>query len=326
MNDPYFLAWWNLENLFDVESSRQRPAWLKGQLRSSLRGWTASVLQIKINQLASIIGAMNGGRGPDLLGVCEVENEPVLKRLVRALAPLGRDYGIAHHDTSDHRGIDVAFIYDRARFTANKQFFHVVQKRPATRALFQVNFTTVHGSSLILIGNHWPARSAGKFESEPFRILAAETLSYFLEKIPEKFGRETNVLVMGDFNDEPWDRSLTDYALSTRERTKVESVRARSPYLYNMMWAGAAGGIGTYHYGGAWLMLDQTLINRSLARGSESLALMDNSLEIFSTPEMREGSAGAPRRFGLPGNGGGIDPRGFSDHFPVTMRLTETHP
>ena len=27
------------------------------------------------------------------------------------------------------------------------------------------------------IGNHWPSRSAGQYESEPYRIIAGETLA-----------------------------------------------------------------------------------------------------------------------------------------------------
>jgi len=34
-----------------------------------------------VSQLASIIKQMNGGRGPDMLGVCEVENEYVMTLL-----------------------------------------------------------------------------------------------------------------------------------------------------------------------------------------------------------------------------------------------------
>ena len=44
---------------------------------------------------------MNNKTGPDILGVCEVENLVVLKRLVESLAPTGRKYEIVHHDMSD---------------------------------------------------------------------------------------------------------------------------------------------------------------------------------------------------------------------------------
>ncbi len=34
--DQHFIAWWNLENLFDVADSPDRPQWLANQLRSEL--------------------------------------------------------------------------------------------------------------------------------------------------------------------------------------------------------------------------------------------------------------------------------------------------
>ena len=52
----YFVAWWNLENLFDVNNSPVRPAWLQKRLNSELKGWNAAILQQKIRQLARVIG------------------------------------------------------------------------------------------------------------------------------------------------------------------------------------------------------------------------------------------------------------------------------
>lgn len=106
----HYVAFWNVENLFDTVDSPVRPEWLQKKLAKELAGWDGAVLDRKIEQLSSIICRMNGGVGPDLLGVCEVENKPVLEKLVAGLASLGRNYEIAHHDTSDKRGIDVAFI------------------------------------------------------------------------------------------------------------------------------------------------------------------------------------------------------------------------
>ncbi|GAG02021.1 unnamed protein product, partial [marine sediment metagenome] len=94
--DQHFIAWWNLENLFDVEGTPplDRPEWLASALASELRGWTAEVLAKKIAQLAWVIKQMNAGAGPDLLGVCEVENKNVLLKLVSALGDLGRNYQV----------------------------------------------------------------------------------------------------------------------------------------------------------------------------------------------------------------------------------------
>ena len=112
----YFIAWWNLENLFDVANSTDRPEWLQKRLKRELAGWNNTVLNNKLKQLASIISQMNNNKGPDLLGVCEVENSTVLEKLVAELAFTGRNYAMVHSDTRDARGIDVAFIYDKNLF------------------------------------------------------------------------------------------------------------------------------------------------------------------------------------------------------------------
>ena len=150
----YYVAFWNVENLFDEEHSPRRTEKLERTLRGELEGWTRDVLDRKVQQLASIIRNMNGGQGPDLLGVCEIENEFVLTLLVNALVPLNRNYEIAHADTSDACGIDAAFIYDSALFTAKERFSHVIVKRFATRELFQVNFRTTGDKLLVVVGNH----------------------------------------------------------------------------------------------------------------------------------------------------------------------------
>ncbi|MBL4664572.1 MAG: hypothetical protein JKY23_01205, partial [Nitrospinaceae bacterium] len=112
----YYIAWWNVENLFDIDGSDTRPAWLQKRLAKELKGWSTAVLDKKINQLAGVIQQMNGGKGPDILGVCEVESESVIERLVNTISLADRDYGVVHADTKDARGIDVAFIFDKKVF------------------------------------------------------------------------------------------------------------------------------------------------------------------------------------------------------------------
>ena len=100
----YFIAWWNLENLFDVANSTDRPEWLQKRLKRELAGWNNTVLNNKLKQLASIISQMNSNKGPDLLGVCEVENAIVLEKLLAALAFTGRNYAMVHSDTPGCQG------------------------------------------------------------------------------------------------------------------------------------------------------------------------------------------------------------------------------
>lgn len=324
----HYIGWWNLENLFSIEQDPDRPQWLQAALRSELRGWTAEIVERKVAQLARVISAMNNGAGPDILGVCEVENRAVLDKLVAALSPnVPRRYRIAHHNTRDQRGIDVAFIYDSQRFSTSpgEQFDRVIVKRNATRDLFQVNFTTRPGGHrLTLIGNHWPSRLGGELESEPYRILAAETLSYWVQRIGEIHADEDHepaVLVMGDFNDEPHNRSLVDYALAERIRRRVSSTRSRKPYLLNLMWPLMGDGVGTHYHHGLPSVLDQILVNRGMLSSGAPLRVVAKSIEIVQPEFMR--TAKGPRRFGRPAKRKQFDPEGFSDHYPVAVTVHE---
>lgn len=248
----YYIAWWNLENLFDVVNSPNRHPRLQQMIGDDLDGWTSSVLDKKISQLVKIIKQMNNREGPDILGVCEIENQPVLELLVNKLkaelAPNRQNYQIAHHDSPDDRGIDVAFIYDGDKYEIVNEDSHFILLRRATRDLYQITLKSeLSDENMIIVGNHWPSRMEGVLESEPYRIIAAETLSYWYERILTDQGEEESpMLIMGDFNDDPFNRSLTEYALSSVSKTRV--LKARKPRLYNMMWRVMGEGIGTFYY------------------------------------------------------------------------------
>lgn len=192
-------------------------------------------------------------------------------------------------------------------------------KRQATRELFQVNFKLKPGGrNLVLVGNHWPSRSGGELESEAYRIMAGETLSYWLERIEEAKGKNTPVLLMGDFNDEPHDRSMTEYLLGTQSARKV--LGARNPRLLNLMWPLMGRGLGTHYFDGAPATLDQFLVSRGFLNGDGGLGVKADSVQIEGTSTMAKAEDGSPVRFGRPS--AGMNPNGFSDHFPISVALT----
>ncbi len=321
MNE-HFIAFWNVENLFDVSSSPDRPDYLKRKLRNELRGWTASVLKRKITQLVRIISQMNNGTGPDILCVCEIENERVVAKLLDAIAPTLRRYSIAHADTKDGRGIDVAVIYDADKYSAGLQFNHFVQKRTATRDIFQVNLKTSADRDLVIIGNHWPSRSAGQYESEPYRIMVAETLSYFHSRILEELGDDTAIVCMGDFNDEPFDRSITNYAMASREPRKVMNSRS-VPYFHNLMWELAGERLATYYFGNQPNVLDQFWVSKGILKRGSPFRVEKGSVDIFRPKEMISGGDYPGARFFKRPSEKKYDPDGYSDHFPIVMKLLE---
>ena len=321
----YSISWWNLENLFDVENSPNRADWLQKELKHELKGWNANILQRKIEQLKKIIEQMNSGKGPDILGVCEVENKQVLEKLVLNINLTDRNYEIAYHETQDQRGIDIAFIYDENILQVENQFSYFVLKRTATRDIVQVNFRTLKGNQLILIGNHWPSRKGGESHSEPYRIIAAETLAYWNKKIIEICGNDVAIIIAGDFNDEPYSRSIQEYALSIPLKKKV--IYSRIPRFYNLMYKFLSQGIGSYYYNYFPSLFDQFWVSKGFITHNSAFSLARNDsgdlkVEVLMFEEMNsKGRYPDPIRFGRPSKA--LNLKGFSDHYPIELNIEE---
>jgi hypothetical protein len=319
------IAWWNLENLFDHETA-PRDDELKSKIAKELKGWTAGIRDKKISQLASVIKLMFNGDGPALLGVCEVENETVLGKLSNAINIPGRNYSVVSHASPDARGIDTSFIIDTNELTVVSTDHQVVVKRSATRDIFwtrlRVNAT---GAEFVTVANHWPARSAGQYSSEPFRILTGETHSYIISQLlDEDFGGDKHlpILSMGDFNDEPFNRSMQEYLLGTRDPGRVRY--SRSGHMLNLMWPLMQGhDPGTYLFGSDWNMLDQFLVTYGMLRTASDVRVDHDSISIFK-PNILKASSGKPRKFSRPSAKKGADQNGYSDHFPILLELIVT--
>jgi predicted extracellular nuclease len=338
----HFLAFWNVENLFAPEGHPGRIPWIAKRLAGDLKGWTEALYRTKLAQLAKVIAAMNGGAGPDILGVCEVEDRKVLEDLAAAVSVLvpARVYGIVHADnTRDQRGIDTAFLYDPARYTVDPAliFNHFVIRRTGTRDITQATFRTMAGRDLVVLCNHWPSRSGGTVESAGFRATAGETLGYWHERIREEVGETAAVIAFGDFNDDPFDASLRFNANAWRERGDVE--RAESARFYNLAWEylsfvatdrkGKPRQLdGTLYFKGDGNLFDQILASRSLLdRSPTALKVRDGTAGVFALSAMVDHRVSeGPVRFGLPKGDAAknVDTSGFSDHFPVSVMVDES--
>lgn len=334
------LAFWNLENLFAPQNHPERPEWLQKKHKSDLKGWTKTLFERKISQLTKIVAAINDGAGPDVLGVCEVENQFVLDVLAASVNKVlpGRNYGVVHKENvRDQRGIDTAFLYDKKTFStkSGSWFTHFVMRRTGTRDILQATFTSKLGNDLVVMANHWPSRSGGTMESAGFRATAGETLAYFHERVREILGDRTPLLAFGDLNDDPWDASLIRNANATRERGDVE--RARSAKFYNLTWnymkteatdhRGRKRRLnGTLYYNSNGNLFDQILVSKGLVDNKGPFRVLDETARIEAIPEMVSHKMGdGAIRFGLPkGNASrNVNQDGFSDHFPVSVRISE---
>lgn len=156
--DETYVAFWNVENLFDTIDD---PAVEKDEefTPDAPKKWTEERFQTKLENLARVIADMNGGRGPDVLGLSEIENRFVIEKLIEQLKPLNRDYGIVHKDSPSYRGIDCALIYDRKKLKLKSSDFLFIHSR--TREIVEAELT-IGGDSLFVFVNHWPSRGGDR--------------------------------------------------------------------------------------------------------------------------------------------------------------------
>lgn len=69
-------------------------------------------------------------------------------------------------------------------------------------------------------------------------------------------------------------------------------------------------------------MLGQFLVNRNMIKQDSPIQAEPSSVQIFYLPEMvSTGAYPAPIPFGRMGKP--VNPDGYSDHYPITMTITE---
>ncbi|MBK6264113.1 endonuclease/exonuclease/phosphatase family protein [Marivirga sp. S37H4] len=305
------VAFYNLENLFDTEDD---PTISDEEfLPEGKNEWTIERYQSKLENMAKVISSMT--YGPDIVGLAEVENRKVLEDLVQTGAMAPKKYQIVHFDSPDGRGIDVALIYRSDKFKP----FHtkkIVFKDPdnpnfKTRDMLWVKGLYA-GDTLNVVVNHWPSRRGGKQE---MRVMAAEILRKNIDSV-QQINPEAKIILMGDFNDDPTDKSVRKVLRADGKIKKLEKGD-----LYNPSMKTFKDGFGTLYYKGAWNLFDQIIISKSLLeQNSEKYHYIDNSFKVYAPEWMREADGenrGAPlRTFSY-----GVFKNGFSDHYPSFIVL-----
>lgn len=318
--DTLFVAMWNLQNLFDTSDDPQIND--EEFLLNSEIEWTDERLDKKIYNLARIIRMMNNGNGPDLLGVCEVENQAVLETMVnKYLSDL--NYKVAYLESPDKRGIDNGLIYKSQKFkilNLQADTVHLADEWP-TRLIFGVNLLTEENDNITVFVNHWPSRSGGQVQSEPNRIAAANTLRTAVDRIFSN-NADANIIIIGDFNDDPVNVSVLEtlraYPIKCDSLPSDFEMNSESE-LFNLAYQSFEDGLGSFKYRDTWNMLDQIIVSGSLITGPR-IKYICNSFEVYKPPAIVTKSGkyeGAP----FPTYGGRRYLGGYSDHFPVTAKF-----
>ena len=308
------VMFYNVENLFDIYDDS-----LKNDESFTPEGdhhWNNYKYYEKLNNISKTMVAVGGWEAVEIIGLCEIENRKVLDDLVKHKSLKPTNYQILHQESPDKRGIDVALLYRSDKIKVDTvQWINVflgTGQRP-TRDILYATLRTENEAVFHVFVNHWPSRYGGQMKSDPKRKTAARTIRVVVDSILAS-STQANILLMGDFNDEPDNESIHDVL-----RAKNDTSFADSTELYNMM-SNIHGNRGSHKYQGNWGVLDQFMVSKSLYNGENRLKTEDGPL-IFSAPFLFTEETKYPGLKPYRTYNGRKYSAGYSDHLPIFIDL-----
>ncbi len=296
----------NCENLFDTIDDPHKAD--EEFLPTGTHQWTGPRYWRKLEQLAKELVALGeDGRGewhlPDLVALCEVEGDTVMRDLTRRslLRNAGYDYVMTH--SPDTRGINVALMYSPMMFRPIQSRAITIPRRAQwrpTRDVLYVEGVYATDDTLHVFVVHSPSRAGGEHATRPYRVAVAQVIGAAVDSILAINGGAL-VLVAGDFND--YSRSP---AIDTLARHRLADVSAKA--------TGRHGARGTYRYRGDWGSLDHIFCSPSMAARLKECYIGD--LPFLVEEDERYGGV-KPFRTYL----GPAYHHGYSDHLPLVARF-----
>ena len=292
--DSLLVMFWNVENFFDWtdqgtgESDREFSSY--GE-----RHWTKKRFYAKCDAVAKSLMWIGDryGRMPDVIGLAEVENRGVIRKMLDYTMLRKFDYGIVHHDSKDRRGIDVALIYRKSVMTP-LSYTLKVPSGMATRDILHVEMGLSKGKSIDIIVNHHPSKYGGEKESEGRREEVMLTLKELTDSLHAE-GRR--IVAMGDFNDTP-------------DGSQFAHIEDK---LRNMGVTLHERGEGTIRYKGKWELIDNFLVSPDLDVSEMQIV----RVPFLMTYDRRYPGEKPHRTYSGPRYIGGV-----SDHCPIIVCIS----
>ncbi|GAA0736392.1 endonuclease/exonuclease/phosphatase family protein [Gaetbulibacter jejuensis] len=309
----YTIAFYNIENLFDIHNDPFTND--DDFLPTSDKRWTQKKYDRKIYKIGSVIsqiGTDENTTPPAIIGLAEVENKRVLKDLLASKDLQSINYDYVHYNSLDERGIDVALIYNKDVFTVNSsETFNIF----ITDEDGEIDFTRdvllvsgmLGGEEIHIIVNHWPSRREGEEASSYKRVLAAQKNIEVVNRLKQE-NPNSKIIVMGDFNDNPDDDSVEELVAGAN--------------LYNPMQNLRSIDKGSLNHDFNWNVFDQIMVSINFLETKPN-TLKFSDANIFDSKFLTQYNGkykGQPYRTFV----GKKYKGGFSDHFPVFIELRKT--
>lgn len=288
----------NCENLFDVchDSLKQDQEFLP----DGARYWTRTKYWHKLNAIGQELLSCADNL-PDLIALVEVENDTVLHDLTRRSLLRNAGYHYLMTSSPDVRGLDVALLYQPARFRPicyDALEVPLLKDMHPTRDILYIKGECLKGDTLHIFVLHAPSRYDGEQRTRSYRMQVAKVLAQSMEALPTG----AHVIVTGDFN---------DYA----DSPSLEHLYAHGLQNATADAHGQNGARGTYRYHGEWRSIDHVLTSASLASCVDTVYINDASFLLEDEPVY--GGKRPRRTF----RGFRYQRNGFSDHLPLVIRF-----
>ena len=287
----------------------------------SNKNYTYNIYQQKLKNIAQVIseiGSKYTKTAPAVVGLVEVENRQVVEALTQQDALKKYDYGVVHYNSFDARGIDVALIYQKKRFTVTNSYkkelvlFREDGKREYTRDLLVVS-GILDGEKVAFFVNHWPSRRGGEAVSMPKRNAAAALLKQEMDALREK-NPNIKLIAMGDFNDDPISPSFKNHLKAVGDEKELNE---EYPY-FNPMYKMYKKGVASLAYRDAPNLFDQIIYSKNLVSNysSSSEEYTVYRTEVYA-PAYLINKQGNYKGYPFRSWDGDKFTGGYSDHFPV---------
>lgn len=313
----YRIMFYNVENLFDIIDDPEKND--NEFLPDNKKNWTERRYNDKLSNIHKVIVAVGEGQMPEIIGLCEIENRFVVEEIINKTPLVKYGYDIVHHESPDKRGIDVAFLYLKDKFKPlYDRAIPVVypeSSRP-TRDVLYVKGILDNQDTLHVFVNHWSSRWGGQKETEPKRMFVASIVKNYTDSILNT-NSLANIIIMGDLNDEPNNKSITDVL---KAKSKYDSIDIKS--LYNLShYLQFEKHLGSHKYRENWGVLDQMIISGGMLSKQSKLYTTVKDAHIFKQDFLLEkdekylGEKTYRTYIGYKYNGG------FSDHLPVYLDI-----
>lgn len=311
------VMFYNVENLFDLNDNpdaNDDNFTPDGDLY-----WTYKRLTQKLLNISKVILSASGWSTPEIVALCEIENREVLELLINKTPLKTVPYKIIHKQSPDHRGIDVAMLYNAENFyPVEYQYYPLLDADSnimQTRETLYVCGIMNSKDTLHLFINHWPSRYSGIMETKGLRSNAAKLLRSKVDDLERKYV-DPKIIILGDFNDNPNNESLLEGLGAVNTESEIQKGQ-----LYNLSFGWMGKEHGTMKYQSQWSVFDQIIVSGSIISATSGYRVKPEDAKVVTLPFlfMKDERYGGVKLFrtyyGFTYQGG------FSDHLPVLLQM-----